>query len=218
MDGYPLKLSADVQTIGDINRDGQLDILFTSGSNNSLNCYTLGSDTYADGRMLNSGTVNGMSRNAYPTMTYDPFEPNDVRNAAFDPSTSKNPLFDSRAFRISALRDVYSSGGGWTHKLQAVLGDKGDRDFYVLYGGIIYLTLTPMQRDYDLYLHIFKSDGTFLDTWKSTSTGTASETIMCHGTNNCPPGAGMFLIEVRGKNPDKDFGPWPYWLGTNWAQ
>ena len=218
MDGYPLKVDAGPQVIGDINRDGQLDILFSSGSNNAINCYTLGGDTYADARILTAGTVSGLGRNAYPTMGYDPFEPNDVRTVPFVAATSKKPLFDSRAFRISALRDVFSSGGGWTHKLQAVLGDKGDRDHYVLYGGIINVTLVPMQRDYDLYLHIFKDDGTFLDTWKSEGSGTGSEGVQCHSVNNCPPGAGMFIIEVRGKDANKDFGPWPYWLTTNWAQ
>jgi hypothetical protein len=216
MDGYPIKLGADPMVAGDINRDGQLDIVFTSGSNNSLNCYTLGADTYADGRMLMPGSVHGLGRSHYPTLGYDPFEPNDVRNTPFDPATTKKPLYDSRAFRISALRDIYSSGGGWTHKLQAVLGDKGDRDYYVLYGSIANVSLSPSVRDYDLYLHIFKSDGTFLATWKSTATG--ADSVTCHSTNNCPAGAGMFIIEVRPKDPDKDFGPWPYWLTTNWAQ
>ncbi len=218
MDGYPLKLSPDPLVVGDINRDGQLDIVFTSGSNNSLNCYTLGADTYSDSRILHAGTVNGLGRNLYPTMGYDPFEPNDVRTVPFDPSQSTKPLFDSRAMRMSALRDVYSSGGGWTHKLQAVIGEKGDRDYYVLYGGIINVTLVPMVKDYDLYLHIFKGDGTFIATWKSTNAGSGADAIMCHSTNNCPPGAGMFILEVRGKDAAKDFGPWPYWLYTNWAQ
>ena len=112
----------------------------------------------------------------------------------------------------------FSSGGGWTHKLQAVLGDKGDRDFYVLYGGIAYVTLAPSVRDFDLYLHVYKSDGTWLETRQSTANGTASDSVMCHSTNNCPAGAGLFLIEVRPKDPNKDYGPWPYWLYTNWAQ
>ncbi len=217
MDGFPLKVGSGRTVISDINRDGQLDVLFISGSNNSLNCYTLGAGTYADGRVLTGGTLNGLSHNAYPTMGYDPFEPNDVRKAPFDPSTTTNPLFDSRAFRISALRDVYASGNGWQHKLQAVLGEAGDRDNYVLYSSIINVSLTPMVRDYDLYLHIFKGDGTFLATWKSTNSGTGVENVMCHSVNGCPAGAGMFIIEVRGKDPKKDFGPWPYQLWTNWA-
>ena len=218
MDGYPVKLGTDPPIIGDINRDGQLDILFTSGSNNSVNCYTLGADTWSDDRMLYPGATNGLSRSHYPTNNFDPFEPNDIRNKAFDPKTTKNPLADSRAFRISSLREVYSSGGGWTHKLQAVLGDKGDIDHYVLYGGIIYVTLQPMVKDYDLYVHIFRSDGTYLATRSSTNKGTAGEAVNCHSTNLCPVGAAMFIIEVRGKDKDKDFGPWPYRIVTNWAQ
>ncbi len=136
----------------------------------------LGADTYTDARLLSPGTVPGLSRSRYPTLGYDPFEPNDVRTVPFDPKTSKNPLYDSRAFRISSLRDVYSSGGGWTLKLQAVLGDTGDRDYYVLYGGIANVTLVPSTRDYALYLHIFKGDGTFLDTWQSTTGGTRRTT------------------------------------------
>ncbi len=218
MDGFPLNISADPPIIGDINRDGRLDIIFTSGSNNSLNCYSLGAGTYTERNVLNAGTINGTSRGHYPTGGFDPFEPNDIRNKVFDPKTTKDPLKDSRAFRISAFRDVYASGGGWTHKLQAMLGEKGDRDYYVLYGGIAAASLAPMVKDYDLYLHIFKGDGTYLATRSSTNAGTAGESVNCHSTNKCPAGAGMFIIEVRGKDAAKDFGPWPYWLTTNWAQ
>ncbi len=218
MDGYPVKLSTGPVVVGDINRDGQLDVLFLSGSNNSVNCYTLGADTWSDTRMLHPGATNGLGRSHYPTNSYDPFEPNDVRGKPFVAKTSKNPLKDSRAFRISALREVYASGGGWTHKLQAVLGDKGDVDHYVLYGGIIHVTLAGLVRDYDLHVHAFKGDGTFLQTRSSTNKGTAGESINCHSTNLCPAGTAYFIIEVRGKDPTKDYGPWPYRLYTNWAQ
>ncbi len=217
MDGYPIKLGAGPIVAGDINRDGQLDIVFISGNNNSLNCYTLGAGTYADTRMLTPGTAHGLGRSHYPTMGYDPFEPNDLRGTPFVADKSSNPVFDSRAFRISALRDVFSSGGGWTHKLQAVIGDKGDTDHYVLYGGIINVTLQPGQRDLDLAVHVYKGDGTFLETRTSANKGTSNETVTCHSTNGCPAGAGVFIIEVTGKDPTKDFGPWPYWLTTNWA-
>ena len=111
-----------------------------------LYCYTLGADTYTDARMLSPRAVHGLSRSHYPTLGYDLFEPNDVRTVPLDPKASKNPLYDSRAFRISSMCDVYSSGGGWTLKLQAVLGDKGARDYYVLYGGIANVTLVPSTR------------------------------------------------------------------------
>ena len=218
MDGYPIKLGTDPPIVGDINRDGQLDILFTSGSNNSVNCYTLGPDTWHDQRVLHPGATNGIGRSHWPTQGHDPFEPNDVRNKPFDPKTTKNPLRDSRAMRISGLRSVYSSGGGWKHKLQALIGEKGDVDHYVLYGGIIYVTLKPMVKDYDLRVHIFTSGGKYLATRSSTNKGTGTDAVNCHSTNLCPAGAGMFIIEVRGKAKDKDFGPWPYTLDTNWAQ
>ncbi|MCO4763840.1 MAG: thrombospondin type 3 repeat-containing protein, partial [Myxococcales bacterium] len=218
MDGYPLNISADPPIIGDINRDGKLDIIFTSGKNNSVNCYTLGAGTYVENRVLNAGTLNSTGRNHYPTGAYDPFEPNNIANKPFDPKTTKDPLKDSRAFRISAFRETYSSGGGWLHKLQAMLGEKGDRDYYVLYGSIAAVSMQVMVKDYDLYMHIFKSDGTFLATRSSAKKGTANESISCHSTNKCPAGAHMFIIEVRGKDAGKDFGPWPYWLTTHWAQ
>ncbi len=218
MDGFPLKLSAGPIMVGDVNRDGKLDILFISGSNNSLNCYSLGEGTYSDTRVLHPGSVYGLSRGNSPTLSHDPFEPNDVRGKPFDPTKTTNPLLDSRAFRISALRDVFSSGGGWTHKLQAMLGSKGDRDYYVLYGGIINLSVVPSVIDVDVYVHAFKSDGTFVETRKSTNNGTSTDSVTCHSTNNCPAGISYFIIEVRGKDETKDFGPWPYWLTTNWAQ
>ena len=88
---------------------------------------------------------------------------------------------------MSALRDVYSSGGGCTHKLQAVIGEKGDRGYYVLYGGVINVTVVPMVKDYDLYLHIFKGDGTFIDTWKRTNPAAGPDSVTCHSTNNSRP-------------------------------
>ncbi len=218
MDGYPLSIPAGTALVTDLNRDGRLDIVFASGKNNAVNCYTLGAGTYNDARVLHPGTVHGLGGGLYPTQNYDPFEPNDIRNKPFDPKTSKDPLKDSRALRISAMRETYSSGGGWSHKLRAVIGEQGDRDNYVLYGSIIAVSLKPMVRDLDLYVHVFKSDGTYLATRSSTNTGAGKgESVNCHSTNKCPAGAGYFVIEVRGKDAKKDFGPWPYVLTASWA-
>ncbi len=41
---------------------------------------------------------------------------------------------------------------------------------------------------------------------------------MRHSTKKCPAGAGMFIIEIRSKDPNKDFGPLPCGLSTHWAQ
>ena len=218
MDGFPVKLSAGTPVITDLNRDGQLDILFLSGSNNALNCYTLGSGTYDDARILHYGTVDGLGRNHGFTGNLDPFEPNDIRTAPFVPETATAPVAQSRAYKIRALRDVYSTGGGWTHRLRALVGEPGDRDFYALSGSIINVSLSGLVRDYDLYVHIYKPDGTFIATWKSEKSGTATESINCHSTTSCPAvGGSTFLIEVRGKDPATDFGPFPYILNTSWA-
>ena len=219
MDGYPLDLSGR-PVIGDLDRDGRLDIVFIGGGNNSLNCYSLGPDTYDDGRILNYGTLEGLGRNHYSTSNYDPFEPNDFRGKAFDPAASTQPVKDTRAFHPGALRDVFQSGGGWVRRLRAAISQKGDRDFYVMYGGIINLTLTfDKAIDLDLYLHIYNGSPTaasYVETWSSTGAG-GSESINCHSTTGCPPGGHVFIIEVRGKDPEKDFGPLPYSLATRWA-
>jgi hypothetical protein len=213
--GWPLDLGG-VPTISDLDRDGRLDILFLSGKNNSLNCYSLGSGSYDDRRILTYGTVDGIGRGAYPTFGRDPFEPN---HKAFTPETTTTPVASSRAFRISALRDTFSSGGGWSRRLRALLGHEGDRDVYWLQGGIINVTLTsPVGRDYDVYVHMYRPDGTFLATWSATGTG-ATDNVNCHSTTGCPESGTnkTFLIEVRAKDPATGFGPLPYILQTSWA-
>ena len=217
LDGYPIKLSAGPSVIADLDRDSRMDILFHSSSNNSVNCYTLGEGSYDELKILNYGTVDGIGRNHNATGSRDPFEPND--RGAFNAPASVQPLVDSRAFRISGLRDVFQSGGGWTHRLHALVGHAGDRDYYSLSGGIIAVTLSGGGRDYDLYVHQFRPDGTYIDTLSSTKTGTAAEAITCHPTNNCQltSTAKTFIIEVRGKDPAADFGQVPYTLSTSWA-
>ncbi|GMV39564.1 MAG: hypothetical protein AMXMBFR64_12800 [Myxococcales bacterium] len=218
MDGFPVKLGASPPVIADLNRDGQLDALFLSGSNNAVNCYTLGAGTYDDARILHYGTVDGLGRNHGYTGALDPFEPNDVRQAPYVPASSPNPVLASRAYKIRALRDVYSSGGGWTHRLRALISEPGDRDLYTLSGSIIAVTLSALAKDYDLHVHIFKPDGTYIDTLSSTKGGAAAESITCHTTTGCPAvGGSIFLIEVRGKDEATDFGPFPYILNTSWA-
>ncbi len=214
MDGYPLDLSGR-PVIGDINRDGRLDMLFISGKNNALNCYSLGADTYDDSAVLNYGTTEAMGRDHYSTSNYDSFEPNDFRGQPFDPATSTDPVKDSRAFHPGALRDVYLSGGGWVRRLRSMISEQGDRDYYVMNGSIIRVTLKGKAYDLDLHVHIFKGD-TYMDTWSSTNDGT-NEQVTCHSVTGCPKGASRFIIEVRGKDAEADFGPVPYTLSTNWA-
>ena len=217
MDGYPLDLGGRT-VIGDVNRDGRLDALFLSGANNSLNCYTLGPGSYDDARVLNYGTTDPLGRDHYSTSHYDPFEPNDYRNGVpFDPAASTDPVADTRAFHPGAMRDVFASGGGWVRRLRAAIGEQGDRDFYVMYGGIINVTLSGLGPvDLDVYVHIYNG-ATFVETWSSANPGGASENINCHSTQGCPPGGHTFIIEVRGKDPAVDYGPWPYTLKILWA-
>ncbi|MBT9555282.1 MAG: thrombospondin type 3 repeat-containing protein [Myxococcales bacterium] len=217
LDGYPIKLSAGPTVIADLDRDSRMDILFHSSSNNSVNCYTLGEGSYDEQKILNYGTVDGIGRAHNVTGSRDPFEPND--RGVFNAPASVQPLVDSRAFRISGLRDVFQSGGGWTHRLHALVGHAGDRDYYSLSGGIIAVTLSGGGRDYDLYVHQFRPDGTYIDTLSSTKVGTAAEAITCHPTNSCQLTSAVktFIIEVRGKDPAADFSPVPYTLSTSWA-
>ena len=218
MDGYPIKLGAGPVVIADLERDSHLDMLFHSGSNNAVNCYTLGEGTYDESRILSYGTTDGVGRMHAYTGSHDPFEPND--RGIFDAPASTNPVYDSRAFRISAFRDVFASGGGWTHRLHALIGKQGDRDYYVLNGGIIQVSLTGLTKDYDLFVHQFHPNGTYINTLTSANAGAANESITCHSTNNCAQ-TGVhktLIIEVRGKDPTKDYGPMPYTLVTNWAQ
>ena len=218
MDGFPVKLSAGPPVIGDLNRDGQLDVLFLGGSNNAVNCYTLGGGTYDDARILNYGTVDGIGRNHGFTGALDPFEPNDVRSTPYVPASNANPVKASRAYRIRGMRDVYSSGGGWTHRLRALISEPGDRDIYTLTGSIISVSLSALAKDYDLYVHMFKPDGTYIDTLSSTKAGNSTESVTCHSTTGCPAvGGSIFLIEVRGKDEATDFGAFPYILNTSWA-
>ncbi len=225
LDGFPVLVPGSYAPVAtDLNRDGRLDLVYLGGSNASVNCYTLGEGTYADRRVLNAGFHDAHGRNAYRTGNYDPFEPNDIRGTAFDPATTTDPLRESRALPLAPFRDQYSSGGGWSRKLWSLIGEAGDRDFYVQYGTIISLSLQrpAAGTDVDLYLHMYRQVGgvwTYITTWSSTGTG--NEGISCHSTTPCPSWDyngtyKMFLIEVRGKTTG-DYGPTPYVLTTTWA-
>lgn len=219
MDGYPVKLSPERRIIADINRDGRLDMLFVSSSNNSLNCYTMGEGTWDDSKVLSYGTLDGLGRNWYTTGHMDPYEPNDKRTQVFNPAVSTNPVADSRAFYLGPLRDTFASGNGWYRRIRGLISEKADRDYYVMYGGIINLSLTTMSKDFDLYLHQYHPNGTYIDTLQSTNTGTAAEAITCHTTTNCAytSESKILIIEVRPKDPTKDYGPYPYSLSAIWA-
>jgi hypothetical protein len=221
VDGYPVKVAPTWPILADLNRDGRLDIVYLSSTNNSLNCYTLGPGTYSDSRILAYGGVDAFTRGANSNGNLDPYEPNDIRNKPFDPTQAGgNPILASRAFPLRGLRDLYNSNSScWALQIRALIGEKGDRDYYWVRSGLIYVTLSGMAKDYDLYLHRFSADGKVLGTLKSTKSGTESESIECHSLAACSePGQKTFILEVRGKDPDKDYGPIPYTLSTNWTQ
>jgi len=193
-------------------------MLFLSGSNNSVNCYSLGEGSYDEAKILNYGTVDGIGRGHNYTGNRDPLEPND--RGAFDAPAYTQPLIDSRAFDISGFRDVFSSGGGWQHRLHALIGEAGDHDYYSLAGSIIAVSISGGGKDFDLYVHQFKLDGTYINTLSSEKVGSSDESITCHPNNSCllTNISKNFIIEVKGKDSATDYSQIPYTLVTSWAQ
>ncbi|MBM4354895.1 MAG: hypothetical protein FJ109_14080 [Deltaproteobacteria bacterium] len=222
MDGYPLTVPGGDPTLADVNRDGRLDILFVGSDNASVNCYTLGEGTYDPTRILATGEPEVLSGILYRTGSVDPYEPNDRKAVPFVAAGSTNPIADSRAFPMRGFADKYSSANGWSRSLVAMMGTKGDHDFYYAKGTQVYATLDMLAgpADYDLFMHIYYPNGAawqYLTTWDSQKAG--SDSIYCHNSTPCPdaqhPGTKLFLFEVAPKN--KDFGPWPYRLKIHWG-
>ncbi len=224
MDGYPVNVPGTPPLLTDLNRDGRLDILFIGSDNASVNCYTLGEGTYDLNRFLANGSVDVLASGIYRTGGVDPFEPNDRAAIPFDPETSTSPIQDSRAFPLRGFLDKYSSSSGWSRAIRAMIGHRGDRDYYYAVGSQIYVTLEPLvgPADYDLYLHMYQWTGAayeYITTWNSEEPG--ADLIYCHSSTPCPdeahPGTKTFIIEVRPKDDDVDFGPWPYLLRIHWG-
>lgn len=225
MDGYPVKVSGEAPLVADIQRDGRLDILYVGVENAALNCYTLGEGTYSDAQVLTTGPPDPFATSRYRTGAFDAYEPNDRAEPGFDPVTSTNPTVDSRAFPFLGMLDKYNSANGWSRSLRAIVGHKNDRDYYYATGKQIFVTLNTFKNliDLDLYVHIYKPAGAkwqYLATWSSTSGG--NESIQCHSSSPCPDVASTnltktFIIEVRSKDPEVDFGPWPYDLRIVWG-
>jgi len=222
MDGYPVKNAGAGLQLGDIDRDGRLDVVYVGIDNASINCYTLGEQTFSEQQLLTLGSHDAQGGGRYRTGAYDPYEPND--RPGFDPLTSTNPVVESRALRVRGFRDKYSSSGGWSYKLRAALGTKGDRDFYWAVGTQINVQMQTLAGglDADLYLHMYKKVGDsyqYITTYSKTGGG--AHGISCHNSSPCPDvdnaGTKTFLIEVRPADPEKDFGPWPYQLRIPWG-
>ena len=227
MDGYPLATPAQAPLIGDINRDGRLDILYLGSENASVNCVTLGEDTFEFSRTLSYGAMEPLSTARYRTGSFDPYEPNDKRAVAFEPSTSVHPIADSRAFPLKGFLDKYNSSNGWSRSLAGMIATKGDADFYHATGKHMnaYLDVPFPQADYDVFIHIYKpvpgpNSFEYITTLSAEEAG--SDNIYCHVTSPCPDPANtnikkLFIIEVRGKEAQTDYGPWPYRLRILWG-
>lgn len=225
MDGFPIKVSGGEPLLTDINRDGRLDILYVGSENAALNCYSFGEGTYSDTQLLTDGQTSPFALSRYRTGAFDAYEPNDRAGVVFDPITSTNPIFDSRAFPFLGMLDKYNSANGWSRTLRAIIGHKNDRDYYSATGKQIFVTLNTFKNliNLDLFVHIYKPSGAkwqYLATWSSTSDG--NESVQCHTSSPCPDVDNTnvtktFIIEVRSKNAEVDFGPWPYDLRIIWG-
>jgi len=82
-----------------------------------------------------------------------------------------------------------------------------------------------MEKDFDLYMHIFSNEGEnsqYLGTESSTNPVGEADKAMCHPNTEgspCQTGAiHVYILEVRGKDSEADYGPFPYRLHTNWLQ
>ncbi len=224
MDGYPIKVPGRQPLLADIDRDGRLDILYIGSENASVNCYTLGEGTYSPFRMLTRGGPEAIGSGRYRTSAFDPYEPNNIAGATFDPAGSTNPIVDARAFPMRGFRDKLSSSSGWQRVLDAIVGTKGDRDYYWVTGSQIRVQLRTLigPADYDLFVHMYKGSGdsySYITTWASETSGT--DDVTCHNSTPCPDidnaGQKLFLLEVRPHDVETDYGPWPYRLSILWG-
>jgi hypothetical protein len=223
MDGYPMKISGPGATLMDINRDGRLDVLFLGQDNGMLNCYSLGTETADPARQLGNGQPTPYTSGIYRTGGIDPYEPNDKRSVPFVPETSTSPITQARAFPLRGFVDKYVGGSGYKRRIVGLIGRKGDRDYYYSRDNHINLSLETLTGtlDVDLYLHMYKPVGaqyTYITTYSSTEE-MKQDNISCHWSDPCPDAANsgqkLFIIEVRPKNEETDFGAWPYELRIN---
>ena len=224
MDGYPVKVGTGRPIVADVNRDGRADILALGSSSASVHCYTLGEDTYTEQRHLTSGVEEPLGAGRYRTHQLDPFEPNNKRNTPFVPETSTSPITDSRAFPFRGFRDTFGSSSGWQKSLTAMLGTKGDVDYYWATGSQFSLVAQTLvgDIDVDLFVHMYvQSGGSWTYVTTRTAAGVGNASLTCHNSDPCPDAANkgqkLFIIEVRGHDPETDYGPWPYKLKSNWG-
>lgn len=215
--GYPAGAPGQVPTIADLSADGTLEVLYLGSSDQRLHCLQFGAGTYAPSRVAGFG-FQGWNRGAMATRGLDPLEPNDPAAQSVDVSmlTRANAVQRTRAASLAPFQLRLTSGSGWSRELFALLGARGDRDFYWSEtSGYVQATLSlpgwaPVR--YGLRAHFYDATtGTFAGTVTSTN-----GSLYCHPAGPpCPAnGNARVLLEVFPQNPATDFGPWPYHLTT----
>lgn len=225
MDGYPVQVRVSDLVVSDLNLDGALDVVFLGSESGALHCYTLGQGTFSPERVLHYGSDEGQSMARYRTGNIDPYEPNDSRQVPFVAASSPQPIAASRAFPISGMLHSVSSSDGIRRRVRALLGTKGDRDFYWAQGTQIRARLDVLVEvvDFDLLMHVYRlkqQDFEYLGSWSSQEEG--DDELVCNLSTPCPgpeaAGHKFFILEVAPKSAEDDWGLWPYTLTVDWAE
>ncbi len=222
LDGYPVGPSGGRVLLADINADTRLDVLYLA-SGQGVSCYTLGQGSYAPNRVVTSGHEEPFASGMNRVGGYDSYEPNDVRNFNFDPSvytamSPGDPRTAVHAFQARGMLVQKLSGSGWSRRLTSAISIKGDRDYYTV-NGRNYISakleskISPPPIDLQLRIHAFDSLGGGMYEYEGTLTGNAGQQLNCPSSGGCFNGEpDMFVLEVRGKDENVDYGPWPYQL------
>jgi hypothetical protein len=214
--GYPTGPAAQSPIVGDLDRDGRMEIVYLSGSDNSVHCFRLGTSTWSWDRVAGHG-ITGWSEGAFVTNAYDPYEPNDP-TALPDATTltMANARASFRAMPLLPFRTQYFTGSGWRAQVLGVLGHAGDRDMFWRDGSGWFSTSLSLPSwspvDYDLRVHFYNAAG-YAGTLEAIGPGGGS--VYCHSASTvCPSGTGSYraIIEIVPSDPALDFGPWPYRL------
>jgi hypothetical protein len=214
--GYPLGVPAASPVVADLQLDGRLDILYLGLDDAKLHCARLGTDTWAQSRLLANGYA-GLNSGAFQTNAYDPYEPNDPGLASGSPipdPTTVDSNTARAAYRAFPARSFAVSAAG---RIPGILGARGDRDYFWGDGsGFFGATLTVPQwapLDADVRVHFWnRTTGAYAGTLADTGTGDGF--ITCNAVNPCPTANSPYrvVVEVAPHVVDEDYGPWPYRL------
>ena len=220
LDGFPVPVPGDLPLVVDLDGDGHLEVLYVGFQNKAANCYSLGPGSAAPDRVMSAGQLGVAPVGLYKTGSLDPFEPNDSTSIEYSPDLSTSPILQSRAFPMASLKSV-TTVSGWKRSLTALLLRKGDHDFYHITASTVEVTLTNLLAgapvDPDLYVHVYETsqEGYNYLTTVSSVNGDTADVVQCQSP--CPDEEHesqdkLFIIEVRAKDEQTGFGPWPYRL------